>query len=62
MLCFHNLDKHACKQIRFAWCNSHRGNAFLDIRAKHLLQFCSQQSEYDPSMLDFYLSKLLKFY
>ena len=62
MLCFHNLDKHACKQIRFAWRNSRRSNAFLDIRANHLLQFCSQQSEFDPSMLDFYLSKLLKLY
>ena len=62
MLCFHNLDKHVCKQIRFAWHNSRRSNAFLDIRAKHLLQFCSQQSEYDPSILDFYLSKLLKLY
>ena len=60
MLCLHNLDKHVCKQSRFAWGNSRWGNAFLDIRPQYFLQFYFQRYEYDPSMLDFHLSKLLK--
>ena len=41
-------------------CNSRRANAFLGIRAQYFLQFYFQRYEYDPSMLDFHLSKLLK--
>ena len=32
MLCLHNLDKDVSKQSIFALGDSHRGNAFLDIR------------------------------
>ena len=60
MLCLHNLDKDVCKQSRFARSNSFRDNAFLDIRAQYFLQFYFQRYEYDPSMLGFHLSKLLK--
>ena len=60
MLSLHNLDQHVYKQNRFAWGNSHRGNAFLDIGVQYFLQFYFQQYECDLSMLDFHLSKLLK--
>ena len=56
MAYLHNLDKHVCKQSRFASGNSHRGNAFFDIRGQCFLQFYFQQFVYDPSILDFHLS------
>ena len=40
--------------------NYHRGHVFLDIRVQYRLQFYFQRYEYDPSMIDIYLSTLLK--
>ena len=56
----HNLDKHVCQQSRFVWGNSHRLNAFLDIRFQYFFQVYFQRYENDPSMLDFHPSKPLK--
>ena len=50
MLYLLNLDKHICKQSRFAWGNSHQGDA---LGVQSFLQFYFQSYVYDPFRVRF---------
>lgn len=50
-------SKYVREQSRFVSGNAHQGSAFFDIRVH---SFVSKWNEYNPSVLDFQLSKFLE--